>query len=220
MDTKMPRADASPEMIPAIGPPRCFMPLARGGHEGLVVAAAYGTTHQRSTASTEVPGSSAFGEDTHEQANQYNQSNLYQSLTFVNPGYSVDHVREEMRQLMIMNEAERRHHIARRYQDEASEMRLDTLEQQAERRHLEVVAQLGRNISSIDVRAADREKNLVAELQSLQGQNMAMQRDHAGNVSIAVAIMAQRRQAIMKWPNYNKSGIPCGRVFKELHQIP
>ncbi|CAE7272566.1 GIP, partial [Symbiodinium pilosum] len=101
-------------------------------------------------------------------------------------------VREEMSQLM--NEAERRHHIATRYQNEASEMRLGILEQQAERRHLEVVAKLERNISSIEVRAADRGKYLVAELQSLQEQNMAMQRDHAANISIAEAIQAHRLQ--------------------------
>ena len=73
-------------------------------------------------------------------------------------------------------------------------MRLDTLEQQAERRHLEVVARLERNIFSIEVRAADRDKHLVQELQNLQEQNMALQRDHAGNVSIAEAIQAQRLQ--------------------------
>ena len=117
---------------------------------------------------------------------------MYQSLTVVNPGYSVHQVREEMSQLM--NEAERRHHIATRYQNEASEMRLGILEQQAERRHLEVVAKLERNISSIEVRAADRGKYLVAELQSLQEQNMAMQRDHAANISIAEAIQAHRLQ--------------------------
>ena len=73
-------------------------------------------------------------------------------------------------------------------------MRLDTLEPQAERRHLEVVARLEGNISSIEVRAADRDKYLVKEFQNLQEQNMAMQREHAGNVSIAEAIRAQRLQ--------------------------
>ena len=130
MDTEMQRAQ-SPEMIPAVGLPRSLMPPATGGQEGLVVAVAtaHGTTPQRSTANTAIPGVSASGGDTYQQANQYNQSNLYQRLTVINPGYSVDHVREEMRQLM--NEAEGRHHIATRYQNEASEMRLDTLEQQA-----------------------------------------------------------------------------------------
>ena len=182
----------SQEMIPAIGLPRSLMPPATGGQEGLVVATAHGTTPQGSTTSTAIPGVSASGGDTYQQANQYNQSNLYQSLTVINPGYSVDHVREEMRQ--IMNEAERRHHFATRYQNEASEMRLDTLEPQAERRHLEVVARLEGNISSIEVRAADRDKYLVKEFQNLQEQNMAMQREHAGNVSIAEAIQAQRLQ--------------------------
>ena len=58
-----------------------------------------------------------------------------------------------------------------------------------------MVARFERNISSIEVRAADRDKRLVQELQNLQEQNMAMQRDHAGNVSIAEAIQAQRLQA-------------------------
>ena len=73
-------------------------------------------------------------------------------------------------------------------------MRLDTLEQQAERRRLEVVAKLDRNISSIQVSAADRDRFLVAELQMLQEQNMVMQRDQARNMSIAEAIQAHRLQ--------------------------
>ena len=93
-----------------------------------------------------------------------------------------------------MNEAKRRHHVATRYQNEASEMRLHTLEQQAETRRLEVVSRLERNISSIQVRAADRNRFLVAEPQNLQEPNMAMQRDQAGNISIADAIQAQRLQ--------------------------
>ena len=93
-----------------------------------------------------------------------------------------------------MNEAKRRHHVATRYQNEASEMRLHTLEQQAETRRLEVVVRLERNISSIQVRAADHSRFLVAEPQNLQEQNMAMQRDQAGNISIADAIQAQRLQ--------------------------
>ena len=192
MDADMPKADASPELLPAIGPPRSFMPPATNGQESLVVATAHSTPPQRGTASTTIPGGAASSGDLYQQSNQYNQANVYQSLTVVNPGYSVHQVREEMSQLM--KEAERRHHIATRYQNEASEMKLGTLEQQAERRHLEVVAKLERNISSIEVRAADRGKYLVAERQSLQEQNMAMQRDHAANISIAEAIQAHRLQ--------------------------
>ena len=55
-----------------------------------------------------------------------------------------------------------------------------------------MVAKPERNISSIEVRAADRDKYLVQELQNAQERNMAMQRGHAGNVSIAEAIQAQR----------------------------
>ena len=65
-----------------------------------MVATAYGTTPQRSTAYTTSSGVSASGGDTYQQANQYNQSNLYQSITVINLGYSVDHVREELRQIM------------------------------------------------------------------------------------------------------------------------
>ena len=75
-------------------------------------------------------------------------------------------------------------------------MRLDNLEQQAAKRHYEVVAQLEKNISSIEVRAADRDKLLVAELQSLQEQHMAMQWDQAGHISIAEALQAQTLQVI------------------------
>ena len=59
-------------------------------------------------------------------------------------------------------------------------MRLDTLEQPAERRHLEG--------------AASRDRFLVAGLQSLQEQNMAMQRDHPGNVSVAQTVQPHRIQ--------------------------
>ena len=109
-------------------------------------------------------------------------------------GYTVDQVRGELSE--FLREAERRHLAASRYQAEASEMRVDNLEQQAMKNHYEVVGRLESNISKIEVRAADRDRFLVSELQSLQEQNMAMQRDHAGNVAIAEAIQAQRLQTV------------------------
>ena len=87
---------------------------------------------QRDTANTTIPGGSASGGDLYQQAHQYNQAKFYQSLPVANPGYSVHQPREKMSQLI--HEAERRHHMATRYQNDASEMRLDTLEQQAEGR--------------------------------------------------------------------------------------
>ena len=57
-------------------------------------------------------------------------------------------------------------------------MRVDNLEQQDVKKHYEVVGRLETNISKIEVRAADRDKFLVSELQSLQEQHMATQRDH------------------------------------------
>ena len=169
-----------------------LMPPSTGGL-GLVVATAESTNPPTRTTTTSAGIGSAGGTQ-YTQANQYNQANLYQQLTIINPGYTVDQVRGELSE--FLREAERRHLAASRYQAEASEMRVDNLEQQAMKNHYEVVGRLESNISKIEVRAADRDKFLVSELQSLQEQNMAMQRDHAGNAAIAEAIQAQRLQAV------------------------
>ena len=169
-----------------------LMPPSSGGR-GLVVATAESTNPPTRTTATSAGIGSASGTQ-YTQANQYNQANLYQQLTIINPGYTIDQVRGELSE--FIREAERRHLAASRYQAEASEMRVDNLEQQAMKNHYEVVGRLESNISKIEVRAADRDKFLVSELQSLQEQNMAMQRDHAGNVAIAEAIQAQRLQAV------------------------
>ena len=158
-----------------------------------MVATAESTNPPTRTTATSAGMGSAGGAQ-YTQANQYNQANLYQQFTIVNPGYTIDQVRGELSE--FMREAERRHLAASRYQAEASEMRVDNLEQQAMKKHYEVVGRLENNISKIEVRAADRDKFLVSELQSLQEQNMAMQRDHAGNVAIAEAIQAQRLQTV------------------------
>ena len=169
-----------------------LMPPSTGGR-GLVVATAEGTNPPTRTTTTSAGIGPASGTQ-YTQANQYNQANLYQQLTVINPGYTVDQVRGELSE--FTREAERRHLAASRYQAEASEMRVDNLEQQAMKNHYEIVGRLESNISKIEVRAADRDKFLVSELQSLQEQNMAMQRDHAGNVAIAEAIQAQRLQTV------------------------
>ena len=188
----MPSLGGSPEMVPAVGRPMALMPPSTGG-PGLVVATAESTNPPTRTIATTAGPSSASGTQ-YMQANQYNQANLYQQLTIVNPGYSVEQVRSELSE--FMREAERRHHAASRYQAEASEMRVDNLEQQAMKNHYEAIGRLESNISRIEVRAADRDKFLVSELQSLQEQNMAMQRDHAGNISIAEVIQAQRLKSV------------------------
>ena len=169
-----------------------LMPPSTGGL-GLVVATAESTNPPTRATTTSAGIGSASGTQ-YTQANQYNQANSYQQLTVINPGYTVDQVRGELSE--FIREAERRHLAASRYQAEASEMRVDNLEQQAMKNHYEVVGRLESNISKIEVRAADRDKFLVSELQSLQEQNMAMQRDHAGNVAIAEAIQAQRLQTV------------------------
>ena len=188
----MPSLGESPEMVPAVGRPLALMPPSPGG-QGLVVATAQSTNPPTRTTTTSAGIGSAGGTQ-YTQANQYNQANLYQQLTIITPGYTVDQVRGELSE--FMREAERRHQAASRYQAEASDMRVDNLEQQAMKRHYEVVGRLESNISKIEVRAADRDKFLVSELQSLQEQNMAMQRDHAGKISIAEAIQAQRLKSV------------------------
>ena len=191
-DSDMPSLGESPEMVPAVGRPMALMPPSSGGR-GLVVATAESTNPPTRTTATSAGIGSASGTQ-YTQANQYNQANLYQQLTIINPGYTIDQVRGELSE--FIREAERRHLAASRYQADASEMRVDNLEQQAMKNHYEVVGRLESNISKIEVRAADRDKFLVSELQSLQEQNMAMQRDHAGNVAIAEAIQAQRLQTV------------------------
>ena len=98
-DTEMPSTDA---------PTKISHTPAPGGQAELVVATA--ANSQRNTAGTAIPGGSSSGGNLYQQTNQCNQANLYQSLTVVNPGYTVQQVRDEMSQLM--NEAERRRHMS------------------------------------------------------------------------------------------------------------
>ena len=130
-DSDMPNVSGSPEMIPAVGRPMALMPPSPGG-QGLVVATAE-STNPPTRAATTSAGIGSAGGSQYTQANQYNQANLYQQLTIINPGYTIDQVRGELSEFIL--EAERRHLSASRYQAEASEMRVDSLEQQAMKNH-------------------------------------------------------------------------------------